>query len=82
MPCRAIHGDTLGDRVPADTVGRRGLFLKRRLLSHSDKMLPLEEMHRAGVRSRAPEGRGCTTGARTGGREERVGYQEINTVPY
>jgi len=37
MPCRAIHGDILGDRVLAEAVGRRGPFLKRRFFPQCEQ---------------------------------------------
>ena len=41
--CGAIRGERLSDRISADGVGRRGLFLKGRLPSRSQDCCPLRK---------------------------------------
>jgi hypothetical protein len=64
MPCRAIHGGSLRDRVSADAVNAEVIFLKGDSFP-IPTLLSLRKMRRAGARSE-PEGRGIKTDQLTG----------------
>ena len=59
---RATHGESLGNRVSAGAVGRRGRFAHGAEYSRCRPCRPLSKMHRAGTPQGGPEGRGWETG--------------------